>query len=97
MCVLSAPCVIAVSSSSEEEEEEPDECFIVPSDPEEEEIEEEDLNNGGSHINDEVNQRDDMGRVQVNIGHPPFDPDVYLAPQIARAIKPHQVKTLLVI
>ena len=31
------------------------------------------------------------GRVLVNAGHAPSEEDVYLAPQIARTVKPHQV------
>ncbi len=31
------------------------------------------------------------GRVVVNVGHVPSEPDVLLAPQIARVVKPHQV------
>ena len=60
-------------------------------DDEEDEIEDEDPNNAGSHINDAFNRRDSYGRVIVNIGHPSEDPDIYLAPQVARVIKPHQV------
>ena len=32
------------------------------------------------------------GRVLVNVGHPPEERDVFLAPQIAAAAKPHQVR-----
>ena len=34
---------------------------------------------------------DELGRVLVNVAHPAEDADVFLAPQIARAVKPHQV------
>lgn len=43
------------------------------------------------HTNDEFNQPDEQGRIVVNIGHPDGEPDLYLAPQIARIIKPHQI------
>lgn len=51
----------------------------------------EDPNNSGAHTNDFCNQPDEEGRILVNVGHPPEDPDIFLAPQIARVIKPHQV------
>jgi RAD54-like protein 2 len=51
----------------------------------------EDLNNCGSHTDDSLNTLDSEGRVLVNVAHPPDEPDIYLAPQIARAVKPHQI------
>ncbi|CAB1315405.1 unnamed protein product [Coregonus sp. 'balchen'] len=45
----------------------------------------------GAHINDSLNQPDAQGRVLVNINHPAEEEDLYLAPQLARAVKPHQV------
>ncbi|KAJ7999722.1 hypothetical protein DPEC_G00197360 [Dallia pectoralis] len=45
----------------------------------------------GAHINDSLNQPDAQGRVLVNINHPTEEVDLYLAPQLARAVKPHQV------
>uniref|UniRef100_A0A8C4NG30 RAD54 like 2 n=1 Tax=Eptatretus burgeri TaxID=7764 RepID=A0A8C4NG30_EPTBU len=45
----------------------------------------------GSHSNDTFNQADTLGRVLVNISHPPDEPDIFLAPQLARAVKPHQI------
>ena len=50
-----------------------------------------DIISGGTHINDLVNQPDELKRVQVNIGHDDDDPDIFLASQIATAVKPHQV------
>ncbi|MCI4389933.1 hypothetical protein PGIGA_G00116750 [Pangasianodon gigas] len=44
----------------------------------------------GSHINDALNQPDAQGRVLVNINHPAEEDDLFLAPQLARAVKPHQ-------
>jgi RAD54-like protein 2 len=52
---------------------------------------EDDPSNSGMHTNDEFNQPDEQGRVVVNIGHLDNEPDVFLAPQIARVIKPHQI------
>ncbi|CAH1783913.1 unnamed protein product [Owenia fusiformis] len=51
----------------------------------------EDPNNSGAHINDAHNRPDEQGRVMVNVGHPPDEPPVYLAPQLSRAVKPHQI------
>ncbi|XP_076012669.1 helicase ARIP4 isoform X2 [Genypterus blacodes] len=45
----------------------------------------------GAHINDDLNLPDAQGRVLVNINHPAEETDIYLAPQLARAVKPHQV------
>lgn len=53
----------------------------------------EDPNNSGAHTNDCFNQPDEEGRVLVNVGHPPEDPDIFLAPQISKVIKPHQVSS----
>lgn len=47
----------------------------------------------GSHVNDAVNQPDAQGRVLVNINHPGDEEDLFLAPQLAHAVKPHQVNT----
>lgn len=45
----------------------------------------------GSHVNDAINQPDAQGRVLVNINHPGDDEDLFLAPQLAHAVKPHQI------
>uniref|UniRef100_A0A8C2CBT3 RAD54 like 2 n=1 Tax=Cyprinus carpio TaxID=7962 RepID=A0A8C2CBT3_CYPCA len=45
----------------------------------------------GSHVNDSLNQPDAQGRVLVNINHPGDEEDLFLAPQLARAVKPHQI------
>jgi len=45
----------------------------------------------GAHINDAMNLPDAQGQVLVNISHPAEEKDLYLAPQLARAVKPHQV------
>lgn len=59
----------------------------------EESEQEEDPTNSGMHTNDLYNVPDDQGRVLINVGRPENEPDVFLPPQIARIIKPHQVKT----
>ncbi|XP_077384956.1 helicase ARIP4 isoform X2 [Festucalex cinctus] len=45
----------------------------------------------GAHINDALNLPDAQGRVMVNINHPAEEKDIYLAPQLAKAVKPHQI------
>uniref|UniRef100_A0A665TIP7 RAD54 like 2 n=1 Tax=Echeneis naucrates TaxID=173247 RepID=A0A665TIP7_ECHNA len=45
----------------------------------------------GAHVNDALNLPDSQGRVLVNINHPAEEKDIYLAPQLARAVKPHQI------
>ncbi|XP_044755632.1 uncharacterized protein LOC123314413 isoform X2 [Coccinella septempunctata] len=69
-----------------------DDCIVV-SEPEGEgpEEEDEDPTNSGMHTNDEFNTPDAEGRVLINVGHPENDQDIFLAPQIARIIKPHQI------
>ena len=76
--------MISVSSSD-------DDCKVVPSEPEVED--DDDPDNSGLHVNDELNQPDEQGRVLVNVGHPPEEEDVFLAPQLASSVKPHQVGT----
>ena len=39
---------------------------------------------------DLLGRRED-GRVLVNVGHPPKEPDIFLAPQIGRIVQQHQV------
>lgn len=68
-----------------------DDCIILSDDEEPEEEPEEDTQNSGLHVNDAYNTPDEQGRVVINIGHPEGDSDIFLAPQIARVIKPHQV------
>ncbi|KAM9408946.1 helicase ARIP4 [Pholidichthys leucotaenia] len=67
----------ALQISSESADEEPD---VAHSSEE----------SSGAHINDTLNQPDAQGRVLVNINHPPEEKDIFLAPQLARAVKPHQ-------
>lgn len=78
--------LVTISSSSDE-----DDCILISEGEEEEEEEEEDATNSGMHTNDLYNVPDDQGRVVINMGRPENEPEVFLAPQIARIIKPHQV------
>lgn len=57
--------------------------------------EEEESESSGVHANDALNQLDAEGRVLVNLNHPATDKDIFLLPQLARAVKPHQVSLLL--
>ena len=50
-----------------------------------------DYNNSGTHVDDTANQIDTHGRVLVNVNHPVDEEDIFLAPQIVKVIKPHQV------
>lgn len=81
--------VVTISSSSESSD---DDCIVL-SDPsgEEETDNEDDPSNSGMHTNDRYNIPDEHGRVLVNVGHPETEPDVFLSPQVARIIKPHQI------
>lgn len=76
---------VVVDSSSDS-----DDCIIL-SDEEDEDVEEEDENNSGEHTNDVYNQKDAEGRVVVNIGHGENESKIYVAPQISRVIKHHQI------
>ncbi|XP_037035500.1 uncharacterized protein LOC119073821 [Bradysia coprophila] len=67
-----------------------DDCIVLSDDDEVPE-EDDDPQNSGLHVNDTYNVPDDQGRVVINIGHPEGESDIYLAPQIARVIKPHQI------
>ncbi|XP_044727054.1 uncharacterized protein LOC123290790 isoform X2 [Chrysoperla carnea] len=67
-----------------------DDCIVL-SEEEEEPEPEEDPHNSGMHTNDAYNVPDEQGRVLINVGHPENEADIFLAPQIARVIKPHQI------
>ncbi|XP_026222893.1 helicase ARIP4-like isoform X3 [Anabas testudineus] len=53
--------------------------------------EEEDSEPSGAHANDALNQPDAQGRVLVNLNHPATEEDIFLSPQLAQAVKPHQI------
>lgn len=78
---------MTISSSSDD-----DDCILLsePSSGDEGEPVD-DPTNSGMHTNDLYNIPDEQGRVLVNVGRPTEEPEVFLAPQIARVIKPHQV------
>jgi RAD54-like protein 2 len=78
--------VVTIDSSSD------DDCIVLSDDDEEEEEDaDDDPHNSGLHVNDTYNIPDDQGRVVINIGHPENEADIFLAPQISRIIKPHQI------
>jgi RAD54-like protein 2 len=78
---------VTISSSSDD-----DDCILLsePSSGDEGEPVD-DPTNSGMHTNDLYNIPDEQGRVLVNVGRPAEEPEIFLAPQIARIIKPHQV------
>lgn len=80
--------VVTIEDSSSE-----DDCIMLSDDEEELDDEEEvdDPSNSGLHVKDAYNVADEQGRVLVNIGHPEGEDDIFVAPQIARTIKPHQI------
>ena len=91
--------MVEISSSEDEDEEEDRDLIMVPSDAEldaeaEEDADDDDVENSGSHVNDALNQRDAMGGVLVNVGHPNAEKDIFLAPQLAAVVKPHQVNSV---
>ncbi|XP_029994731.1 helicase ARIP4-like isoform X2 [Sphaeramia orbicularis] len=53
--------------------------------------EEEEGEPSGAHSNDSLNRPDAQGRVLVNLNHPTTEDDIFLSPQLARAVKPHQI------
>lgn len=76
---------MTISSSSD------DDCIVLSEEEPDEPEPEEDPCNSGMHTNDSYNVPDEQGRVLINVGHPENEADVFLAPQIARVIKPHQI------
>lgn len=53
--------------------------------------EEEESEPSGVHSNDVLNRPDAQGRVLVNLNHPAEETDIFLLPQLARVVKPHQI------
>uniref|UniRef100_A0A8C3AIS3 RAD54 like 2 n=1 Tax=Cyclopterus lumpus TaxID=8103 RepID=A0A8C3AIS3_CYCLU len=53
--------------------------------------EEEESEPSDAHANDALNRPDPQGRVLVNLNHPAAEKDLFLLPQLARAVKPHQI------
>jgi len=102
--VHSAPPIVNVSSSSGNEGKsttattaKEDSDVKILSDGEliamdEDDNDEDDPNNFGSFVDDQLNVTDSYGRVVVNPDHPDIEePNVFLAPQLARSIKSHQI------
>lgn len=78
--------IVTIDSSSD------DDCIVLSDDDEEpEDDSDDDPQNSGLHVNDTYNVPDDQGRVVINVGHAENEQDIFLAPQIARIIKPHQI------
>uniref|UniRef100_A0A336LHX0 CSON014418 protein n=1 Tax=Culicoides sonorensis TaxID=179676 RepID=A0A336LHX0_CULSO len=75
-----------VTISSDEED-----CIVLSDDDEIDNEPDEDPNNCGLHTNDTYNVPDEHGRVLVNVGHAPNEPDLFLAPQLGKIVKPHQI------
>ncbi|KAI8123804.1 hypothetical protein FF38_10059 [Lucilia cuprina] len=80
--------VVTIEDSSDD-----DDCIVLSDDEAdlEEDNENDDPNNSGMHVKDEFNVPDHLGRVVINVGHPEDEEDIFIAPQIARTIKPHQI------
>ena len=107
MAVYMAVCIsvwlyIDVVEISSSEEDEDSDLIMMPSDTEldeddavadddDDDDDDGDVQNSGSHVNDALNKRDAMGGVLVNVGHPATETDIFLAPQLAAVVKPHQV------
>lgn len=77
--------IVTIEDSSD------DDCILLSDEEELPEDGDDDPQNSGLHVNDTYNVPDDQGRVVINIGHPEGEEDIFLAPQIARIIKPHQI------
>lgn len=80
--------VVTIEDSSDD-----DDCIVLSDDEAdlEDDNENDDPNNSGMHVKDEFNVPDHLGRVVINVGHPEDEEDIFIAPQIARTIKPHQI------
>lgn len=77
--------IVTIEDSSD------DDCILLSDEEELPEDGDDDPQNSGLHVNDAYNVPDEQGRVVINIGHPEGEEDIFLAPQIARIIKPHQI------
>ncbi|XP_022237825.1 helicase ARIP4-like isoform X2 [Limulus polyphemus] len=64
---------------------------VMVSDEDEDSTLDDDHASSGTHTNDALNQPNEDGFVLVNIGHPPEELDIFLAPQLGRSVKPHQI------
>ena len=82
--IISSDSELENDESDYDDDDDDDECSnSLPSDF--------DYDNSGLHVDDTLNQVDSQGRVLVNVNHPPDEEDIFLATQVAKVIKPHQV------
>lgn len=72
-----------------------DDHIVHSSSGKKEEEEGEESEPSGAHTNDALNQPDAQDRVLVNLNHPAEEEDIFLSPQLAQAVKPHQVSSLI--
>ncbi|KAH8284581.1 hypothetical protein KR018_004934, partial [Drosophila ironensis] len=80
--------VVTIDDSSD------DDCILLSEGEEEDDEEdliEDDATNSGMHVKDAYNVPDENGQVVVNMAHPEGEETLFLAPQIAKVIKPHQI------
>ncbi|XP_017094325.2 helicase ARIP4 isoform X2 [Drosophila bipectinata] len=80
--------VVTIDDSSD------DDCILLSEEEEEDDDEDligDDATNSGMHVKDAYNVPDENGQVVVNMAHPDGEETLFLAPQIAKVIKPHQI------
>uniref|UniRef100_A0A8D3ADB0 Helicase ARIP4-like n=1 Tax=Scophthalmus maximus TaxID=52904 RepID=A0A8D3ADB0_SCOMX len=83
--------VIDLSSGEDDDADDADADDAVHIGSESANEEESESEPSGIHANDALNRPDERGRVLVNLSHPAAEPDIFLSPQLARAVKPHQI------
>ncbi|XP_022081281.1 helicase ARIP4-like [Acanthaster planci] len=84
-------CDVAAQKKDVIEISSDDDAVTILSDDDEAEEGEEMEEVGGMHTNDALNQPDIFGRVLVNVNRPQDEEEIFLPPQIAKNIKPHQI------
>ena len=82
--IISSDSEVEITGESDNDDEDDDDCSNLSH-------EGVDYENSGLHVDDSVNQLDSHGRVLVNVNHPVDEEDIFLAPQVSKVIKPHQV------
>lgn len=82
--IISSDSEVEITGESDDDEEDDDDCSNLSHGAV-------DYENSGLHVDDSINQLDSHGRVLVNVNHPVDEEDIFLAPQIAKVIKPHQI------
>uniref|UniRef100_A0A8D3EAL0 Helicase ARIP4-like n=1 Tax=Scophthalmus maximus TaxID=52904 RepID=A0A8D3EAL0_SCOMX len=88
---ISEDDVIDLSSGEDDDADDADADDAVHIGSESANEEESESEPSGIHANDALNRPDERGRVLVNLSHPAAEPDIFLSPQLARAVKPHQI------